>query len=321
MKHTRGIDNHDAAVVYTLGRISEHNAVLACLPKGQIGTNSAAMVAVQLQSAFPSIRVGVLVGIGGGVPSAADVRLGDVVVSQPGKLHGGVVQYDFGKSTPSGIERTGYLNAPPAILLEAVAKVQAKHHRGQTTLYDNIAHFDSLSAFSETNALEDVLFAADNGHVGGPTCKNCSKDKGLVQRGARDEGVVIHYGTIASGNLVIRDGLERDRVSSELGNVHCFEMEAAGLMNTFPCLVIRGICDYADSHKNKDWQPHASAMAAAYAKKLLSVVPPAAVARARTVVEILTESKGWCETYSGRLYAYLRVISDSRYPQPPAIRR
>lgn len=46
-------------------------------------------------------------------------------------------------------------------------------------------------------------------------------------------------------------------------------MEAAGLMDNFPCLVIRGICDYADSHKNKRWQPYAAATAAAYAKDLL----------------------------------------------------
>ncbi|KAL3444390.1 hypothetical protein BJX65DRAFT_310973 [Aspergillus insuetus] len=46
-------------------------------------------------------------------------------------------------------------------------------------------------------------------------------------------------------------------------------MEAAGLMNTYPCLVIRGICDYADSHKNKAWQGYAAATAAAFAKELL----------------------------------------------------
>lgn len=44
-------------------------------------------------------------------------------------------------------------------------------------------------------------------------------------------------------------------------------------MDSFPCLVIRGICDYADSHKNKIWQPYAAAVAAAYAKELLLVIP------------------------------------------------
>lgn len=90
---------------------------------------------------------------------------------------------------------------------------------------------------------------------------------------------MVHYGTIASGNQVIKDGVTRDQLSSELGGVLCFEMEAAGLMNSFPCLVIRGICDYADSHKNKKWQPYAAATAAAYAKELLSVIPVADIDR------------------------------------------
>jgi nucleoside phosphorylase len=56
-------------------------------------------------------------------------------------------------------------------------------------------------------------------------------------------------------------------------------------MNSFPCLVIRGICDYADSHKNKKWQGYAAATAAACAKELLSVIPAAEVAATRTVDE------------------------------------
>jgi nucleoside phosphorylase len=74
----------------------------------------------------------------------------------------------------------------------------------------------------------------------------------VVDREPRSPEIMVHYGTIASGNQDMRDGVERDRVSAELGGVLCFEMEAAGLMNNFPCLVIRGICDYADSYKNKN---------------------------------------------------------------------
>jgi nucleoside phosphorylase len=93
----------------------------------------------------------------------------------------------------------------------------------------------------------------------------------VVRRQPRDNAeIVVHYGTIASGNQVMRNGIERDRVSRDLGGVLCFEMEAAGLMNTFPCLIIRGICDYADSHKNKQWQSYAAVAAAACAKELLS---------------------------------------------------
>src|SRR5947209_15886402 len=89
--------------LYTLGCIGEHNVVITCLPAGQTGTNSAAAVTVQMKSKFISIQFGLMVGIGGGVPSdEADVRLGDVVISQPYMQHGGVVKYDFGKTTQSG---------------------------------------------------------------------------------------------------------------------------------------------------------------------------------------------------------------------------
>ena len=73
---------------YTLGRIGKHNVVIACLPAGLHGLSSAASVARDLLRSFPNVRFGLLVGIGGGVPSAGDVRLGDVVVSQPGPRHG-----------------------------------------------------------------------------------------------------------------------------------------------------------------------------------------------------------------------------------------
>src|SRR2546423_6958729 len=77
--------------IYTLGRMGEHNVVVACLPAGQTGNNSAVASAVQMKSKFTSIRFGLMVGVGGGVPSdQADIRLGDVVISQPYMQHGGV---------------------------------------------------------------------------------------------------------------------------------------------------------------------------------------------------------------------------------------
>jgi nucleoside phosphorylase len=260
--------------LYTLGRIGEHNIVIACLPAGQIGTNSAAAVAVQMKAKFTSIRFGLMVGIGGGVPSdESDIRLGDVVVSQPYMQHGGVVQYDFGKTTPSGFVRTGFLNTPPTILLNALVKLQANNTRRRSVLLEYLSALCCVPEFTRGNAGPDNLFESKYNHVGGPTCEKCSTDR-LLERTKRGSlEIMVHYGTIASGNQVIRDGVTRDQLSSELGGVLCFEMEAAGLMNNFPCLVIRGICDYADSHKNKRWQPYAAATAAACAKEVLSVIP------------------------------------------------
>lgn len=79
-----------------------------------------------MKSRFKWLRFALLVGIRGGVPTnKIDIKLGNVVVSQPNQGRGGVVQYDFSKSTPSGFERTGFLNTPPDILLNALSNYQA----------------------------------------------------------------------------------------------------------------------------------------------------------------------------------------------------
>jgi nucleoside phosphorylase len=118
------LERDDDENLYSLGSVAGHNVVIVCLPAGRIGNNPAAAVATQTRATFKGIRFGLMVGIGGGVPSPeGDIRLGDVVVSQPHQTSGGVVQYDLGKSTPSGFERTGSLNSPPQILLSAVSKV------------------------------------------------------------------------------------------------------------------------------------------------------------------------------------------------------
>jgi len=102
-----------------------------------------------------------------------------------------------------------------------------------------------------------------------------------------EDNPIIHYGTIASGNQLIKDALIRDTLANEK-DILCFEMEAAGLINHFPCLVIRGICDYADSHKNKEWQGYAAMAAAAYTKDLLYRIPPNKVEAERKISEILS---------------------------------
>ncbi|KAI3342624.1 hypothetical protein F4824DRAFT_114652 [Ustulina deusta] len=111
---------------YTLGSIGSHNVVVACLPKGKIGNVSAATVATQMVSAFPSIKFGLLVGIGGGIPPK--VRIGDVVVGTPIGQYPGVVQWDLGKQEKDNkFTRTGSLNNPPSLLLSAVSRLESDH--------------------------------------------------------------------------------------------------------------------------------------------------------------------------------------------------
>jgi nucleoside phosphorylase len=216
-----------------------------------------------------------MVGIGGGVPSAeADIRLGDVVISQPFAQHGGVVQYDFGKTGPEGrFTQTDSLNAPPTILLAALAKLRLNYIQRRVKLSENLSPLNRLLEFAYQGAEYDTLYKPTYNHARGPTCDSCTKD-GLVVRIPRPNAdALLYFRTIASGNQVMKDRVTRDQLSVELGRILCFEMEAAGLMNNFLCLVIQGICDYTDSHKNKRWQPYAAATAAGCAKELLNTIP------------------------------------------------
>ena len=268
-------DDSGYTTQYTLGRIGGHNVVITCLPAGQYGTNSAAVAATRMQLEFRALQIGLMVGIGGGVPSPeVDIRLGDAVISQPQAGYGGVVQYDYGKTGSGGLcTRTGYLNAPPNVLLTAVSKLRSNISAGKSNPKVHLSSLAHLPEFERRNAGSDTLFQSSYSHIEGLTCDRCRKDMVVARTPRESEEVVIHYGTIASGNQVIKDGLTRDKLSAELGGVLCFEMEAAGLMNSFPCLIIRGICDYADSHKNKKWQPFAAAVAAACAREILSIIP------------------------------------------------
>ncbi|EFY86292.1 hypothetical protein J3458_015650 [Metarhizium acridum] len=261
---------------YAFGTFDKHNVVIACLPAGQTGNVSAAALVTQMMASFREIRFILLVGVGGGVPSVRnDIRLGDVVISQPAQNYGGVVQYDFGKEKPGGFVRTGSLASPPKALLSAVAKLQSNYFRQKIRSVEYITKLHRLPVFGRDIDWADTLYEAEYTHVGeeGQTCKSCSQERVVKRAPRKTSQFVIHYGTIASGDKVMRDAVIRDRVSRGLGGVLCFEMEAAGLMNNAPCLVIRGICDYADSHKNKLWQAYAAGTAAACAKELLSVIP------------------------------------------------
>ena len=272
---------------YTLGSIGDHNVVIGCLSAGELGIGSAAIVATRMHAKFPNLRFGFMVGVGGGVPGKKDVRLGDIVVSQPTNGHGGVVQYRFGKWEQDGFVPTGFLNAPPQSLRQALANLQAYHIEKNNSVSPYLATFESRANFRRPES-KDVLFMPTSNHIKDEeTCSKCNKSQ-RTDRGSREHNnPVIHYGTIASGDCVMKNGEERDLVSSKFGGVLCFEMEAAGLMNNWPCLVIRGICDYADSHKNKGWQPYAAGAAAAYAKEVLSVISAAEVAKTQPLNEVI----------------------------------
>ena len=272
------IDDHNA---YTLGRIGNHDVVIACLPMGRHGIASAASVAKDMLRSFQSIRIGLLVGIGGGAPSKKhDIRLGDVVVGCPVKSVGGVVPYRFGKAIQDKeFESTGSLNSPPTALLTAIMALSADHELNGTHIAESIRQNETLPENYQYPGVEhDRLYESIYAHHGGDgNCKSgCdSASPPLVQRpqrGLTSNEPVVHYGLIASADTMMKDANTRDRLIKK-HDILCFEMEAAGLMNDFPCVVVRGIYDYSDSHTNDVWQGYAAATAASYARELLCRIP------------------------------------------------
>ncbi|KAL2872136.1 5'-methylthioadenosine/S-adenosylhomocysteine nucleosidase family protein [Aspergillus lucknowensis] len=256
---------------YVLGRICSHNVVITCLPTGAYGSITAAAVATRMLSTFQSIRFGLMAGIGGGVPSQADIRLGDVVVSKPTTHSRGVLQC----SVDSG--KTSSLNNPPQVLLNALSKLQASHiingNRIPEFLSVMLEKYPLLRD-SITPGERDRLFRAGYEHLTAPgSCNHCDERHMVVRAPRSSNSPRVHYGSIASVTRVVRHGAAKDRIAKRFG-VICFETEAAGLMDRFPCLVNRGISDYADSHKNDHWQGYAAATAAAYTKELLSLITP-----------------------------------------------
>jgi nucleoside phosphorylase len=288
---------------YLLGCIGKFKVVVACLPKDEIGSSSAAAVAKDMLSTFPNVRVGLLVGIGVGIPDYGgndirDIRLGDVVISND-KENGGVVLYDFGKRLADGSFRSMYaLDRPPWPLRTAISLLEAEHQTRENRISQYVNQmlekypYMRKKGFAHPGQSADRLFRADYRHVSGRSCAKCDPTERIDRypENRPDTDPAIHYGVIATGSAVVKHTLTRD----EIGQKHraiCLEMEAAGLMNNFPCVVIRGISDNADSHKNDQWQPYAAATAAACAKELLEYVQPRALDGERTVKDILNQ--GW----------------------------
>jgi hypothetical protein len=168
---------------YNLGSIYGHNVVIARLPMA--GNCFAATVVAQMRATYPRLRFGLLVGIGGGVPTRTDegpIRLGHVVVSQPVGQHSGAVQYDHGKAEANKFVRTGYLAPPPHVLLNAALEAQV--HRLEMSTDPLAAHLTRIDTskprlrhFSRPHADQDYLYEAGYIHLDRElSCKKCGCD-------------------------------------------------------------------------------------------------------------------------------------------------
>ena len=146
--------------------------------------------------------------------------------------------------------------------------IETQLERGYSSFAEALASMhDRFPSYGSKDGLEDVLYLRNDSN----TVNTSRKIR------ATDSGPQIHYRLIASGPLVIKSsGKERGDIIERLevvgSDALCFEMEACGVMDSFPFLVIRGISDYCDSHKHDDWQPYAATVAACYAGWLLQVL-------------------------------------------------
>ncbi|KAK3635519.1 hypothetical protein LTR56_014686 [Elasticomyces elasticus] len=129
---------------YTYGRVGEHHVIITGMPR-PYGTTSAATMATEMTNSHPNLRFGLFVGIGAGVPRPKhDVRLGDVVVSNPRGQSGGVIQYDLMKAhqqanpvpgaNESVSELTGHIGAPPQALQKVLTDLSTRHEREESKI-------------------------------------------------------------------------------------------------------------------------------------------------------------------------------------------
>lgn len=302
-KYGRAIGDQNT---YTTGRMGSFDIVLVLLP--ETGKVSAASAASSFRSSFPKITLALLVGICGGVPYTKDneeILLGDVVISKT------VVQYDLGRryhekfltketledkigrpctnirsilavmETNQGRER---LENRAAVLLE-----QLQIHAGQKKMR-------KLVKFEYPGKLKDRLFEpsyvhkhqvllpyrccdevpCEHSHTLSCDDLGC-EDEHLVQRQRLNDqarNLSIFIGRFGSGDTTLKSGIYRDQIA-QLHGLLAFEMEGAGIWNELPCIIVKGISNYADGHWNADpnWQHFAAATAAATARALIERYP------------------------------------------------
>ncbi|KAH0538230.1 hypothetical protein FGG08_005149 [Glutinoglossum americanum] len=263
--------------VFQAGDMCGHNVIIATLPAGQeYGTGSAAALASQVKKFLPNLWFGLLVGVAAGLPNFSrspplDIRLGDVLVSLPTSENTGLIAYDLGKETgQKGFQplRSGNVLAnTETIVRSAIGSIKLLAPNDAEVIfpyYENIKHKSHPNGtFVDPGQEQDILYQVDD-----------DGNEHLVEREERpgDKRIRVWYGTIGSGDKLMKDARKRNELRDKY-NLIGLEMEAAGTMNRIPVGVIRGVCDYGDKHKNKEWQPYAAAMAAAYARAVLSEVP------------------------------------------------
>lgn len=227
-----------------------------------MGNNQASIRATTMIQHFCGIEAIIMTGIAGGIPSYQNdnkqIRLGDVVVSE------GITQYDFIKDTPDEIECRSKSSKPSAKLLEAVQLLKIDEMEDNCTWNNYIDQF-ATGIFSKPSPQNDIIYDKNDEIFTPP------------DDFTRTKYPKIFLGNIASANTLMKNPMKRDEVKNKF-NVLAVEMEASGISDAtwnleIGYIVVRGICDYCDMHKNDVWQEYASLVAAAYTRSIIEKLP------------------------------------------------
>jgi nucleoside phosphorylase len=230
------------------------------------GNNMAAVCAANMLNAFPNIEDVIMVGIAGGVPypenAEKHVRLGDIVVSD---LQG-ITQYDYGKQYKNYFEEKQRGRPPSPKLIDNVNELFTLELKGERPWEHHIEELQLRLEWERPSNEFDLLFRSDEGSNLIPHPVDSSRQEGKPR---------VFRGKIGSANLVLKSGEHRKRIREKHG-VIAVEMESSGIADATwshraGYLVIRGICDYSDGHKNDKWHKYASLVAAAYCRAILEI--------------------------------------------------
>ncbi|XP_011881465.1 PREDICTED: uncharacterized protein LOC105569537 isoform X2 [Vollenhovia emeryi] len=281
--------------VYTLGNVGTHRIVCTKLPT--VGHTREAMTAAgntttRLLGTFQKVDFVFLVGVGGGVPHYTDynkhVRLGDVVISHPTPLNKkyAYVYCESAKMNESGnyhFETKEY--CPPNLSLQEIAatlKKQAENEAfppWQTYMREGLQNLVNQSEhdFNAPPPESDKLYMAigerDVIEVSHPIAPQDSINKRI------DGYFRIHLAPVASGRQVARDDQLRQKFASRFGAL-AFDAEMDAVVESIlgNCrenfVVIRGIADYKDGTRIKEWQPYAALAAASVMKAIICAMDP-----------------------------------------------
>lgn len=276
---------------YFYGDLNGHNVVIACMPAEKPGKISASLLVKPLQRSFPNLRLYLFVGIGGGVPRSPspsdamdDIRLGDVVIGWAEAGVPAIVEYDYARYIDkSQTELLGRVDNPQTILIAHLTPFLRNRVLGDRPGFErNLHRLVDERGYQHPGLQNDMLFAAKHKHKkveweNDPICEACDASQ-KVQRSPRlTDKAIFHRGTILSGDLVMMNAEDRDILSRKYYNAKVFEMESAGIMADTHGLIIRGVSDYADSHKAPKWRKYAAATAAAFAREFLCEIRAMAI--------------------------------------------